>query len=274
MKWALLFTGLLLLVACAGHSPQKRAQHINDLASAQGWQRLRVPTDPFILTAYVPTQRTSAPLLTIYIEGDGFAWQTPYKPSDDPTPHHPVALELALQHPKAAAYLARPCQQVAAADWGRCQPSFWTHQRYAAEVIAASNEAVSALKARFNAEQLMLVGFSGGAAVAALVAARRDDVVRLVSVAGNLDIQAWTDLHRLAPLRGSLNPADHWHQLQHISQLHFVGGRDTVITPALVSAYLHRFPPDRRPPMRVLPGLDHNCCWADQWPQLVREAFP
>jgi hypothetical protein len=44
--------------------------------------------------------------------------------------------------------------------------------------------------------------------VASLVAARRHDVVRLVTVAGNLDHLAWTTLHGVSPLTGSLNPAD------------------------------------------------------------------
>jgi hypothetical protein len=44
--------------------------------------------------------------------------------------------------------------------------------------------------------------------VAALVAARRTDVDRLVTVAGNLDPTAWAVYQHIQPLTGSLNPAD------------------------------------------------------------------
>jgi hypothetical protein len=66
-------------------------------------------------------------------------------------------------------------------------------------VISASNQAVDALKQRYGAQEIVLVGYSGGGAVAALVAARRTDVVRLVTVAGNLDHLAWTHLHSVPP---------------------------------------------------------------------------
>ncbi|TRZ94199.1 MAG: alpha/beta hydrolase [Rhodocyclaceae bacterium] len=274
MKNLLLLAVSLLLAACTNISPLERAKHMDELAAAGHWQKLRLPAGDFVLTAYVPSQAVTAKVLTVYFEGDGFAWLTPSTPSDDPTPRTPVGLELALHHPQAAAYLARPCQRVAASDWGRCQEDYWTNSRYAPEVIAASDQAVSALKARFGAGKLMLVGYSGGAAVAALVAARRDDVIRFVSVAGNLDIRAWTTMHHIPPLTGSLNPADEWARLQQIPQLHFVGGKDEVITREVVGAYIDRFPPGRRPPLRVLPDFDHSCCWAEDWPNLVHEAFP
>ncbi len=107
-----------------------------------------------------------------------------------------------------------------------------------------------------------------------MVAARRQDVSRFVSVAGNLDTSAWTSLHHIEALTGSLNPADEWPRLQHISQMHFVGGKDTNITPEIVNAYRMHFPAGKRPETRVLPDFNHACCWLEQWPALMDEAMP
>jgi dienelactone hydrolase len=273
--FAVAFATLLgLICACSSLSPAERRLHAQALARAQGWQSLRLPTRDFVLAAYAPAQVSASSVLTIYIEGDGLAWLSPSQASDDPSPRSPVALQLALQHARGpAAYLARPCQYVEGPDRRGCNTAYWTERRFAQPVIDASNEAIDALKQRFGAEQLVLVGYSGGAAVAALVAARRTDVARLVTVAGNLDHQAWTRLHGLSPLTGSLNPADAWAALQHIPQLHFIGARDTNITAEAVSSYLARFPPGRRPSMVVVPDFDHSCCWVEQWPALSLQAF-
>ena len=49
--------------------------------------------------------------ISIYIEGDGRAWETKYRLSEDPTPSNPVALRLAAVDPAAnIAYIARPGQ--------------------------------------------------------------------------------------------------------------------------------------------------------------------
>ena len=56
------------------------------------------------------------------------------------------------------------------------------------KVVRVSKQAIDTLKQQFQSEEIVLVGYSGGGAIAALVAARRADVADLISVAGNLDI--------------------------------------------------------------------------------------
>jgi dienelactone hydrolase len=264
--WALC---ALLVAGCVDFSPALRRQQATALATQSGWEELQLPAGEFVLAAFVPREPHSAATLTIYIEGDGLAWISRSQVSTDPTPLQPVALELALRQPTgAAAYLARPCQYVQGGDRRNCAEAWWTGRRFAPEVVTATGLAIDRLKQRFSAQRLVLVGYSGGGAVAALVAAQRHDVTLLVTVAGNLDTQTWTTLNRITPLSGSLNPADAWAALSGVPQLHLVGERDRDVVPAVARAYQARFPPDRRPALRIVPGFDHHCCWVQQWPAL------
>ncbi|MGO4330240.1 alpha/beta fold hydrolase [Cupriavidus sp. 2TAF22] len=273
----LILLAALLLAACTHFSPAGRRQAADALALTHGWQKLRLPTRDFVLTAYAPAPAVAAAAadtLAVYIEGDGLAWLSPTQPSDDPTPLRPVALELALAHVRgAAAYLARPCQFVDDQDLRGCGTAWWTGRRFSTEVVEATGQAIDALKQRFGARRIVLVGYSGGGAVAALVAARRQDVARLVTVAGNLEPLAWTTLHGVPALEGSLNPADDWRRLQDIPQLHFVGAQDTNVTREVAAAYAARFPAARRPPVHLVEGATHACCWAQKWPALWPLAF-
>ena len=265
LKLLLTFSAVLLGACASTPSPEARQALADELVLAQGWHAVALGAGPFELLAYVPRSIKRAPALTLYLEGDGYAWQNRATPSPDPTPLQPVALRLALAQPAGnAAYLARPCQYVNKPS-KPCAPRYWTGARFAPEVIAATNEAIDDLKARFGASQLTLVGYSGGAAVAALVAAQRHDVQQLVSVAGNIDHAAWTTLHRLSPLSESLNPLQARATLGAISQWHFAGRLDRVIPPRLIKSWVQGLPNAQ---LVVIDGYDHSCCWAENWPQL------
>ena len=265
----------LLLAGCIGGDLQLRRAQSAQVAGAAGWQRSNLDAGPFVLVAFAPPSLLTANTLTVYIEGDGLAWIDPSTPSFDPTPLNPLGLRLALRDPSGAAvYLARPCQFVAGDERRGCLQRYWTGQRFAPQVIDASNNAIEQLKQRFGARQLVLVGYSGGAAVAALVAARREDVVRLISVAGNLDHRTWSAEQRLSPLTGSLNPADAWTRLQSVSQVHFIGGQDRVLGASIVRAYAARFPSSAELRIQVMPAFDHECCWVEQWPELLDAIAP
>ena len=268
---------IVLVAACAGPLPpaEQRGQRMDAAAQARNWEKLRLPGGDSVLTGYAAQPNGKSRVLTIYIEGDGLAWLSRSRPSDDPTPNHALGLELALRHPDSAvAYLARPCQNTSRADRGTCQEAYWTRRRFSPEIVEASAQAINALKIRAGAEKLILVGYSGGGAIAALVAARRSDVVRLITVAGNLDTETWTAWHRVEALTGSLNPADYWRQLQEIPQTHFVGGKDRIVPPAIAEAYFSRFPATRQPEVRRIAEFDHACCWAERWPNLMRTLLP
>ncbi|MES2741248.1 MAG: alpha/beta fold hydrolase [Pseudomonadota bacterium] len=265
---------LATLAACAGvPATAERRLHADTLAAQRRWQPDVIAAGGFALLAYLPPRPPAEATLTVYIEGDGLAWLSGDMPSPDPTPLAPVALAMALAQPRgAAAYLSRPCQYLP--TQAPCQRALWTNRRLAPEVVTAMDAAMSTLKARFGASRLVLVGYSGGGAIAALVAARRDDVARLVTVAGNLDTDAWTRWHRVTPLDGSLNPASAWAALATTPQLHWIGELDQVVPAAIAQAYAARFPAAARPALRLVPGYGHTCCWARDWATLWEQSQP
>jgi hypothetical protein len=269
--YQLLLLLVLWLSACSTlPSPSERAEVAELLAAQAGWKKVSIDTDHFTLLAYLPSMIKSTETLTIYIEGDGFAWVNASTPSFDPTPINPLALKLALLDNVPSAYLARPCQFVHEKQ-RNCSQKYWTSHRFSPEVIHSTSQAIDQIKHQFGAEKLIFVGYSGGGAVAALVAAQRQDVMRLITIAGNLNHQAWTSTHHLSPLVGSLNPADNWQPLQAIAQTHFVGGKDQEMGEFVAQTYAAKYPAALKPNIIVMPDFDHYCCWQAHWPELKNQ---
>jgi len=247
---------------------QERRDSATELATHHGWQFRQWKSADFVLAGFSPLH-LQASTLRIYIEGDGLAWITARQPSKNPTPVKPVALEMALKDEQPSVYLARPCQYVMPKS--SCAMKYWTSHRYGEEVVDATNLVISDIKKHSAAESLELFGYSGGGAIAALVAARRDDVSRLVTIAGNLDHENWTNLHQVSPLYGSLNPVDFAEKLSSIPQTHFVGEDDDNIPPQLLQAFQHQLPVAGNSRIKIIPGYDHDCCWSDNWKMLLKQ---
>jgi hypothetical protein len=263
-----LFTAIIALTGCVSTPiTAQRIQHIASIAAQQGWQSHIIEGEQFDLLAFLPPQDTSQALLTIYIEGDGNAWKSRFEASDNPTPVKAIALALALQHP-GAVYLSRPCQSI---KGPLCTPEFWTSGRFSEPVINATNKAIDNLKTRYQADALQLIGYSGGGSVAALIAARRSDVERLVTVAGNLDHSGWTKHHGVSALLTSLNPADFRESLKTTTQYHLVGQDDQIVPPQLAQEFIAKFSPTADIILHIVPDFDHHCCWQKQWRSLLKE---
>jgi dienelactone hydrolase len=267
MRKTLYLFWLILLSGCSYQPASERIIEVDQLAKKSDWQLSVLKTSSFDLVSYHPKSIKKATTLTVYIEGDGFAWQSARRVSSNPTPHNPVALKLALQHQNGSvAYLSRPCQYHRnLTNTDLCEQKYWTNKRYSREVIEASEQALTQLKNLYNAKELVLVGYSGGAAIAAILAAQRDDVIQLVTVAGNLDPQAWIEHHKLSPLTGSLNPTDYQEKLHTIPQIHFVGEVDKTIPPKLVQDFVAAYKSEELTKVVVVPNQSHNCCWQDIW---------
>lgn len=259
----------LLLGACTVSGRQHQGPAIAETA---GWSWTRQPAGPFtVASATRPGVRGE--VLVVYIEGDGLAYARPGEPALDPTPSDPIALRLATTHPGPGpvAYLARPCQfDGESPPASPCRTAYWTGARLAPEIVAGMSSAIDRLKAASGASRVVLAGYSGGGALAALLAERRDDVAGLLTVAANLDLAAWTAELKLAPLAGSLDPATGAASLSRLPQVHFYGDGDKVVPAQVGRAFLARMPSATAATLVVVPGQDHGCCWAASWPALAR----
>jgi pimeloyl-ACP methyl ester carboxylesterase len=208
-------------------------------------------------------------LLTVYIEGDGRAWINPWQPSTDPTPSDAVGLRLAAGDPsRPLLYLARPCQFVTFAG---CADRLWTSERMSPEIVSVYQQLLDDALNQTGSTKLALIGYSGGGALAALLAERRRDVAWLVTVAADLDLAEWTRLRKLAPLSGSLDPADDEAAIAGLPQVHFAGGDDDVVPPAVAQSFLRRLRGVGAARLVIVPHFDHGCCWVASWPQLMGE---
>jgi poly(3-hydroxybutyrate) depolymerase len=228
-------------------------------------------TQDFTFLSFASNQKPSE-VVTIYIEGDGHAWENTHTPSQDPTPKKPISLELAaLDTSFGVAYLARACQYQQITHSDGCTPEIWTSARFSPKMVRNLNEAIDQLKQHYQAKKIVLIGYSGGATLALLCAAGRQDVSQVITVAGNLDTLAWTEHHKLSPLTGSLNPADFSQALQPISQTHFIGQNDMVIPFSEIQSYLGRFKSTSDIQVIAIEDYTHECCWSENWKALINQ---
>ncbi|CAA7624218.1 conserved exported hypothetical protein [Candidatus Terasakiella magnetica] len=260
---------VLGLTACASVDTDANALAI---ARTARWGKTVLGTTPYRLALFGPAQpRADNGVLTVYIEGDGLAWLDTAMPSPDPTPRNAVALKMAVADGRSSVvYLARPCQFLLQRDWTRCDVEDWTSGRFSAAIISSFEQALDQLKARSGATALELVGYSGGGVVATLLAERRSDVARLVTVAAPLDVGAWIKHHDVSPLKGSLDPVQGADRLKPLPQVHITGRKDKVVPAAIVESFVRREGKDA-PVKRMEADASHECCWDEKWPALRRQ---
>jgi pimeloyl-ACP methyl ester carboxylesterase len=252
---------LLLSAGCTTHTLR-----IERLAGATGLTRSVVESGGFRSLVFMKgAPQREGDALAVFIDGDGVPWRGGMQPSADPTTGNPIALKLLARTGLSAAYVTRPCYHELLGP--NCTPERWTIGRYSEDIVASMAHTVRVTVQRASAHKVLLVGYSGGGALAVLVAERLDNVAGVITVGANLDTQAWTRHHGYVPLLGSLNPAlskaDHpW------PEIHLYGARDQVVPPSTAAEYFQRHPQAEQ---RILDEHDHVCCWVEQWPQLWAE---
>ena len=158
-------------------------------------------------------------------------------------------------------YVARPCQFGGIGSNPRCTQQYWTSHRFAPEVIEATSAVIDQVKKAAGATAIELVGFSGGGAVAVLVAARRTDVTSIRTVAGNLDHVTLHRRKQVSPLSGSLNAADVAAQVSTIPQIHFVGAEDDIIGAYVAESYRSRAAASNCIAIQTVSGASHGDGW-------------
>lgn len=269
-----LFLLYIMLISGCGSVFQSPAQRAASLAAENGWVADSVSTSTFVIQTFRNIQSVKSRRLVFYIEGDGRAWQAKNRMPADPTPQHPMVLQLAIQHAGSVIYLGRPCQYVTYQTNKGCNPKYWASHRYAPEVIESLNETIDFFMAQTRADEVVLVGYSGGGATAALIAVRRTDVSGLITIAANLDAAEWTKNNGLTPLYGSDNPAAFADPLSKIRQIHFVGEDDDIVPQSIVQSYQNKMKDTARIRVVILKGFSHDCCWVEHWPDLLDEFAP
>ncbi len=223
-----------------------------------GWTRFPLTVAGRTLAVAKPPGAGRGEVLTVVIEGDGDAHDRRGRPRTDPTPRGDTAAwKIAKAWPRDAGpviWLGRPCQHVRDP---LCAPADWTTHRFSEAAVAATDAAIDAMKLQAGARGVRLVGWSGGGTIAALVTARRSDVVGLVTVAAPLDLAAWTRWHGISPLTDGLDPGG----LPPLAmpQLHLLGAFDPVVPPKLGEAAARRLAGEGgRVEVR---NARHACCW-------------
>lgn len=241
---------------------QSSPEALRSLAAHHNHQLEIIGSSPFPLALGTPLKPISASRIRVYIEGDGHAWATRSQPSLDPTPRRLLVAGLAFDDPTPSIYLARPCQFVMAAG---CSSEIWTTRRFSEVVVVSLEQALNQIKARYGNHDFELIGYSGGAALALLLAARRDDIAQIQTLAGNLSPQRWVQLHQLSPLTGSLDPDNYSKVLAQIPQRHLAGGKDNAVPPVLMRSYIETLEGPVCIESTIIPDTTHTAGWQQAW---------
>ncbi len=219
------------------------------------------------ITIWTPKNKKKSDTVRLYIEGDGKAWARRNRMSSDPTPHNRLVHGLMLEDPKHdIAYIARPCQFI---QNNQCTPKLWTFSRYNETSVQAIDEAVQKIKDQFNYRLIELVGFSGGATIALILSTRRNDIVSVRTVAGNLDPAYTNKLHAVTPMPNALNPSHKTDKLQHVPQWHFIGTKDRIIKESIYTHYLSQFKNKQCINHTIVKNASHSHGWIEQWRYLL-----
>lgn len=219
----------------------------------------------FRQSVYRSPGKADSGLLHVYLEGDASPRVASRYSPPDPTPHRPVMLGLMALDPAPSVLLGRPCQHGAE---NPCDASIWTVGRYGEDVVASLVAVLEKERAASGAAGVVLIGHSGGGALAMLMAERVPETRAVITLAGNLDTARWADHHGYTPLSQSLDPALQPPLSASVIQIHLLAGGDRRVPPALTQASIQRQP---NAITHLYPDFDHGCCWATIWPAVLGE---
>jgi predicted esterase len=251
---------LVFLAACTGPSKQFDQQ-----ASMLGFKRFEQIGEGYSHTVYQNTPKRQVPELHVYLGGDGTPWISKTFIASDPTPRNPVGLRLMAIDDYPSIYLGRPCYhgRSYSAD---CDSILWTSARYSEQVIASMASVLRKILNQGAYQDVVLIGFSGGGTLAMHLAARFPQTKKVVTLAGNLDTDAWVKLHHYGALSGSLNPRLSPPLPAKIQQYHLAGGQDTNIPPVLIEGVVRQ---QHNAQLLIFDEFSHGCCWQTIWGQML-----
>ena len=265
MKFLLLLVFTLFAGCSKIPSPKERLATLISLEDTHTIQK-KIETEKFtFFTLQNVTQ--SCKNINIYIEGDGLAWVTRSRISKNPTPINPEAFKLMnVDKSRCKIYIARPCQYIKSKN---CQKKYWTSNRFDKDVIQSFTKVLDKIKKAYKNNSFTLVGYSGGGAVATLIPIYRDDIKSIVTIAGNLDHEKWTSIHRITPLNASLNPVDYTNKLENIKQYHLIGKNDKIMPKEVFNSYYKAFKNKKNISFKLY-DASHNENWEKNYKDFLQ----
>lgn len=249
---------------------------------------LTLEANGFPLRAFFAPGESAVSVLHVYIEGDGAAWRKRevyevdaacakaraqscgrwrlrYEIPKDPTSRQPVMLPLLELDDAPRLYLGRPCY-MGFATTPPCAPELWSLQRYSPRVVDTMAKALQRFLVQHPYRKIAWLGHSGGGTLAMLLAREFPETISVVTLAGNLDVAAWTAYHGYTPLTGSLDPAQEPPLPPQIVQRHYLGAADNIITAPMIAAAVAAQP---GAVLEILPEVEHNRGWQHHWPAIL-----
>lgn len=266
-----LLASTALLGACVKEIPMLERENAQRIAMPVFMIPRTVNANAFRIKIYERAHAKHQPA-TIYIEGDGYLFSTGPNAINDITPDDPIALRLAaVDASPNVMYLGRPCQyNLGLADGKSCPDSYKQEKRFSKEVVEAYSAILDNIKGTYDISGFNLVGYDGGAAIAALLAAQRTDVLSLRSVAGNLNLVAASNIYGQLPMVESLNPVDYASQLEKVPQHHFLGKKDRQMIPPIYNSYAQAMVDGQCLNVTLVENADHERGWVEQWRELLK----
>jgi len=253
----------LLLTSCA--TKINGTKVADELAVNNSFIKKEIKGGDFFITVYEKATDPRLPYV-IYIEGDGKIISGDLI-SRDPTPTKPMLINLAFSDPRPnVVYMGRPCQYTPMSLNPKCNNQYWTDKRLSEETIVSMNEAINKITGNTKFD---LVGFSGGGAAAVLIGARNNNVKTILTVAGNLDIKAFTSYHHSNPMSGSLNPIDYAEKIINIPQLHLSGGKDRTVPTFIAQNFVNKAS-IKCVKHKIISDAEHNKYWDKHWKEVLK----
>jgi len=260
IKGVFLILFSLIFISCSKYSIDNRISLANDLAIKNSLIKKDISSNKFVFRTYGKFEDINK-VMKIYIEGDGLAWINRRTISSDPSPINPIALKFASKDTNPNIfYISRPCQYNLELN-KNCDKKYWTNERFSIEVVDSFNEIIDSLKKEFNFKDIEIIGFSGGAAIATLVASKRDDIKKITTIVGNLNHKLLHQIHNLTQTPESLNPINIAEKISHISQVHYIGGKDEIITIDIVNSFIKASKNSKNIKTILIKEASHTQAW-------------
>lgn len=229
-----LFLLCLALYGCAGIP----------LGAYRGMEYMPVQTDIYQIATWRKISDNKSPI-RIYIEGDGRAFNAYGHPTRNPTPHNNLVRDMAARDTSAnVLYIARPCQFILSPQ---CSVSDWTTGRFSSDI---TDSIASVIKNVAGNRPVILIGYSGGAMLSALIISKNPDlnIQQWITLAGVLNHAEWTQYFQDTPLYASLS----LDELPHVRQCHYVADTDSVVPRSLSEKWT------LGQKMIIVPGSTHS----------------